>query len=151
LLATSTCPAPVLHPERYIDPATQPGSERDHVARLEQAIALLRPKVRPDDRILTLAFANPYPAAFGTPSVPGAMTWWHYGRTFDEKVYPPAQALLRSATLIIVAKPPDATGPALWNIYGATINREFAPVGENAMWVLLRRVVPNSSSARILR
>jgi hypothetical protein len=113
---------------------------------------LLRAHVRPDDRLLTLQFSNMFPAALRTPTVHGALPWWHAGRSFSAGTHPDPVALLDETTLVLQSTAPGAWSdkqPPLWAIYGPHVERRFTVVGATPNWQLWRRNDrPDASSGR---
>jgi len=110
-------------------------------AWLNDGIALARRHARPDDRIFTLDWVNPFPFALGLPSPRGSSLFWHNGRVTDQEHHPPAERVFAEVTLVMVPRRSLQPGETafLRETYGHILNTDFEKVGESRLWQAFRR------------
>ncbi len=106
-----------------------------YTQQVEEAVALLKRNRAEKGVILAADFGNPYPMLFKAPSPRGALLWWHLDRSYSVRFHPPAEPILRSATVILESKSEEYGAPVR-AILGAEMTRDFRLVDESPLWRL---------------
>jgi hypothetical protein len=119
---------------------------RDHPAKINEGIDLIRRHLSPGDRITAIAFTNPFSFALGLPPAHDACQWWELNMSFDERHHPRAEDVLANSTLVIVPRLTDRdqgwsfeTVDAMLSLYGEYLNSHFEQIDSSASWTLYRR------------
>lgn len=119
---------------------------RDHSARINEGIDLLRKHLEPDDRITALAFTNPFSLALGVLPAHDALQWWELNHSFNHRSHPSAEQVLGDATLVIVPQLSTRdrglsfeTVDAMLDLYGDYLNAHFQQIDSTPTWKLYRR------------
>jgi len=143
-----------LHSERLRDfrvPAstrhiTAYWAARDHPARINDGIDLLRRHLQAGDRVTTIAFANPFSFALGLQPARDANIFWDLAFSFDERHAPEPGKFLGDASLVMVPRLADRSqgwnfdsADALMRIYGGYLRANFVLVDSSRVWLLYRR------------
>lgn len=99
------------------------------------------------ERVVVFDFVSPFTAGLGLTPPEGDSPWFHWGRTLDDDVYPPANEILADAKIIMEPKwPIEAwTAGGMGRIYAPYRDQYFALERETADW---RVYVRRSSTAR---
>jgi hypothetical protein len=113
----------------------------EHAQWVNAGLDILRPHLRPDDRILLLDSKNPFSFALELPPPTGGALFWGYGYVFDEQHCPPPEQVLRDVTLVMESKRPMslAARDAMKQVYGPRIRQNFEVIAESRLWTLYRR------------
>jgi hypothetical protein len=101
------------------------------------------------ERVVVFDFVGPFTAGMSLEPPQGDSPWYHWGRTLDDKVYPPAEDFLVDAKIIMEAKYPIEvwTAGGMRRVYAPYLDQNFTMVRESEDWrIYVRR--PFSSSAR---
>jgi len=113
-----------------------------YVAKINDGLALLRPRLRPESRILTLDSNNPFShLLLQIPPHSGA-AWLNLGTSIGPRAFPPPQRLFREVTLLMVPKPaadPTGNGAFLRRAYRDYVRQHFRWQAESRYWALLAR------------
>lgn len=119
---------------------------REHPARINDGIDLLRRNLQPGDRVTAIAFANPFSFALSLQPAREGPFWWDLHFSFDKSHYPPASKFLGDSPLVIVPRIRDRregfsfeTLDAMLDIYGDYLHQNFHEIDSNGTWVLYRR------------
>jgi len=134
----------------YVPPTTMQNtsywSSRDHPAKINDGIELLKRHLQKDDRVTTVAFANPFSFALGLAPARDSLLWWDLNFSFDRLHFPPAEDFLGDASLVMVPRLIDRSrgccfesADALLTLYGAYLQTHFHEVASSNTWTLYRR------------
>ena len=102
---------------------------------------LLRPLIKPTDRVFVAAWFNPFNLGFGLPPAKGGATYWDWDRVVDGRIHPDVQGTLAEVTIFMVPKRSDWTDQRdfMLKIYGQGLGSDFQVVGESQFWTCWRR------------
>jgi hypothetical protein len=119
---------------------------RDHPARINEGIDLLRKHLRRGDRVTAIAYTNPFSFALGCQPARDALQWWGLNMTFDRKIFPSPDAFLGNASLVMVPKVLNrgedvgsTTLDCMLDLYGAYLRSNFERMDSSEVWTLYRR------------
>jgi hypothetical protein len=119
---------------------------REHPARLNDGIDLLRRNIKPGERVTTLAFANPFSYALGIPPAHDGPLWWDLNFSFDATHFPPVESVLGDASLVMVPTQADRSNGGSFAIvdallleYGNYLHQNFDKIAQTDTWTLYRR------------
>lgn len=140
---------------RQAEPMPMPGFEAVHLARLSNdglfqnfsrynrsladgAAALVQME---PERVVVFDFVGPFTAGLALPPARGDYPWYHWGRTLDDTVYPPADEILADAQVIMEPKAPIEfwTAAGMRRIYAPYLDANFRLVRETADWRIYAR------------
>ena len=108
--------------------------EGEYARTLQSGVALLREQGVRDETLMTLDFANPFPA-LGDP-------WcMHVGRHISLEMALPGERLFADAAYIMIPTywRERETGDFLLEVYGGYLAEAYVAVAGNGDWRLLRR------------
>lgn len=119
----------------------------DVPTRVNDGLAFLRPRVRPDRSVLTLAFANIYPYALGVRPPRGVPTFFDLNNNFNAAHRPAPEALFADVDFVAIPIIRDGddyrggrdTVDTLLAIYGPYLTAHYAEAGRSQYWVLLAK------------
>lgn len=119
---------------------------RDHPDRINDGIELLRQHSGPNDRVITIAFANPFSFALGLPPAHDYYLWRDLNFSFDQNHIVTAKEFFGDASLVMVPRMTDPkleytfkTVEILLQVYGDYLNADFHEVASTDTWLLYRR------------
>ena len=87
-------------------------------------------------------FVSPFTAGLGLAPPSGDSPWYHWGRTLDDDMYPPAEDILADAKIIMEPKWPVEvwTARGMSRVYARYLATHFTLANETADWrVYVRR------------
>ena len=94
------------------------------------------------ERVVVFDFVSPFTAGLGLVPPEGDSPWYHWGRTLDDEVYPPAESILADAKIIMDPKwAIEAwTAGGMRRVYASYLDANFTLERETADWrVYVRR------------
>jgi len=108
---------------------------------VNDGLAMLQRHVHGDSRVFVVDWVNPFSFALGLPGPRGDALYWHAGRVFDEKHFPPPERVFREVTLVMVPKRPlqPASTRTLERVYGHVLRSRFERIDESRLWTLYGR------------
>ncbi len=112
---------------------------------VNDGVALLELNTRPDETILSMDMANPFPYALQRKPAHGGFAAPTYGLNIDDKHRPSAEELLGNADIVMVPKHP-ATDQFFANAYRMAILRGYYLAAQDEWWWMYRR---RSASPRL--
>jgi hypothetical protein len=114
---------------------------QEYVYKVNAGLALLRPAVTAQSRVLVFDFTNPFSFALRLPSQRGDAAWWQSGTNIAPGAFPPADSVFQQVTMVMVPKCEEDTPTvaALTAAYGGYLRTHFQPRSENDAWTLLTR------------
>jgi len=114
---------------------------RPYTDYVNEGLDLLKNNSSPNDSIVTLDFANPFPFLLQRRPASSGTTCLHYEATFDETHHQSPEQLLGDTTVVMWPKTyvEAGIGSGIEKIYGDAVRQRFTPVAETPMWRLLRR------------
>jgi hypothetical protein len=119
---------------------------RDHPPRINDGIGLLERYVKTDDRVTTVAIANPFSFALGLKPARDGLLWWDLNMSFDLLHHPTAEEFLGDATVVMVPRLADRSGGCCFDtveaqlaLYGDYLQTHFQELASTDVWVLYRR------------
>jgi hypothetical protein len=119
----------------------------DSYPRMQRAgYALLKSRLRPGDRVVTLDFSNPFNFTLGLPPARGDALWWHQGKTFTQHTFPAPERVFQEASLVMGAR---RWASFLMPVYGGFLHEHYLPVGMDGYWVLFRRSADDAQAASL--
>ena len=115
--------------------------EGEYVRTLRSGVVLLREQDVYDETLMTLDFANPFPALLDLPPARGAPWCMHVGRYISLETALPGEELFADAAYVMIPTrwQERETGEFLWETYGGHLAEAYVTVAENEDWRLLRR------------
>ena len=137
----SSSPQAVLQAVRN-RPADQASlTSLQYAAWLNDGLALLRPHLNADSRVICLDWINPFSFALGLPSPRGDALCWDFGLLVSDTHHPAAENVLRDATLVMEPKRPIApfTESFKKRLLGAQLAAHFRVADQSALWILYAR------------
>jgi hypothetical protein len=117
---------------------------REHPAKINDGIDLLQRYRQNGDRVTTIGHANPFSFAVGSAPARDWLLWWRLNFSYDRRHYPPAEAFLGDATLVMVPRITASrfgfdTVEVLLELYGDYLRAHFHELASTDTWVLYRR------------
>jgi hypothetical protein len=119
---------------------------RDHPAKINDGIALLQKYMQKGDRVMAVAFANPFSFALGLTPARDYSLWWDLGFSFDQRHLPSAREFLGDASIVMIPRLADRTQGCCFETvdlllghYGEYLRANFHEQASSDTWVLLRR------------
>ena len=119
---------------------------REHPAKINDGIDLLRRHLQAGDRITTIDYGNPFSFALGTGPARDWNLWWDLHFSFDERHAPVPEAFLGDASVVMVPRfAKNSPGfamdgiEAMTNLYGTYLHNHFYEVESTATWTMYRR------------
>jgi hypothetical protein len=108
---------------------------------LNDGLALLRPHLNADSRVICLDWINPFSFALGLPSPRGDALCWDFGLLVSDTHHPAAENVLRDATLVMEPKRPIApfTESFKKRLLGAQLAAHFRVADQSTLWILYAR------------
>ena len=94
------------------------------------------------ERVVVFDFVSPFTAGLGLAPPSGDSPWYHWGRTLDDDMYPPAEDILADAKIIMEPKWPVEvwTARGMSRVYAGYLAAHFTLANETADWrVYVRR------------
>ena len=121
--------------------------QRQYILRINEGINLVRKVGSSRDKILTFDFSNPFPLALSWKSPTGDILWWHYGLTFTERIYPPAESVLGGASIIMIPlKPVDLVSRnRMLQAYHSALEERGGVLGRSNSWIA---IAPNDTQKK---
>jgi len=116
---------------------------------LAQADALLRPRLQPGDRVLSMDYINPLSYLLAHPAPRNDLLYWSFDRNVTPATAPQAALLFADADWVMVPKIElfhESSRPKQ-QLYAAWIQSHYRLAGENAYWYCYRRAVLASPAA----
>jgi hypothetical protein len=119
---------------------------RDHPAKINEGLDLLRKYLAKGDRVATIAYINPFSFALGLRPARGGEQWWGIDLSFDRRAHPSPESFLSDASLVMVPK--RGAGPQGWGfetvdamleLYGDYLRANFKAIASSDAWILYRR------------
>lgn len=119
----------------------QPLGQSEYLWTIEDGLQALRSHPELSGPVFTFDLANPFNALLKRPPPEGDASWNHYGRTFNEHVFLPPEAALRTVQVVMDPKDPVEiySGIYLKQDYQRYLDRHFRPVLETTYWRIYRR------------
>jgi hypothetical protein len=113
----------------------------EYLSTLKDAEALLRNDPALSGRIFVLDFANPLNAMLSRKAPQGVESWYHRGRTFDQKVFRRPEQTFADVDLVLVPKAPVDPNAyfLLKQIYGTYIERNYRVAARSDYWIAYAR------------
>jgi hypothetical protein len=110
----------------------------EDVERLDDGLVALRRLAPHAGAVLALNFSNPYPALLRAPAPRYGVSWWDFGRSFNDASAPRPARLFQEVDVVME---PRFNGPhdQVVRIYGPALPRFFTLVGETPAWRIWRR------------
>lgn len=102
------------------------------------------------ERVVVLDFVGPFSAGLNLVPPRDDSPWYHWGRTLNEVVHPPAAALLGDAQIIMEAKWPIEiwTARGMRDLYANYLDTNFTLVRESQDWRIYRRKPGSAAVSR---
>jgi hypothetical protein len=99
---------------------------------------LLRPHVRPSDRIFVADWLNPYNLCFNLTPASGGALLWDYRRMLDEDHHPDAVKTMQDITLVMVPRIPHLPAQSRFMLaqYASSVVVNSQKLGESRFWAL---------------
>jgi hypothetical protein len=112
-----------------------------YAAMVNDGIPLVEQYRRPNDRLMSLDFTNPFSYGLGMRPAYGGTTVLQFGTTFNDRFKPSPEFLMGAADLIAVPKKAsDGTlDDSIPRLYGAFLGSHYREIGESREWRLYRR------------
>jgi hypothetical protein len=119
-------------------PPTEFLTPYQYAVYVNDGLHLIRPRARPESRVLVLDWTNPFSFALGLPGARGDTFCWHVERIVDEQHCPAPERVLQEVTLVMVPKrPADISSLRVMRaVYGPAIDAHFEKIGESRLWTL---------------
>lgn len=117
------------------------GDERWYTDFVNDGLALIRKFQQPNDSVMALDFANPFSFALGMKPARGGTTVLNYQTTFGDVSRPSGDALLGSASLVMLPKTfsDGSLYLSIDRLYGPYLDAHFVLIAESNSWKLYRR------------
>jgi hypothetical protein len=117
---------------------------------LADGAAALASLPEPAERVVVFDFVGPFSAGLGLAPPRDDSPWFHWGRTLDDEVFPPADEILADAEIIMEAKWPIEvwTANGMRRVYAGYLDREFTLARESGDWRIYVRK-PSSAGERL--
>jgi hypothetical protein len=127
------------HDEPGVDPAAHNGAL--YVASINDGLELLRRASAPEDRIASLAFANPFSYALLRPPPEGGSAFYASGVNITATHAPSAARILGNADVVMYPKDShdDPEVGTLLDIVKPNLLRDYNIAAESAHWSLWRK------------
>jgi hypothetical protein len=112
------------------------------VEAVNDGIHLLQAHTAASDRVLTLGFVNPFPAALRRPAPRGTWVWMFMDFNIAEGHYPSPATLFAEADAVMVPKYDGEAKPttdALVAQYHTTLQQDYVLNAESPFWTLYTR------------
>jgi hypothetical protein len=116
-------------------------AQPEYLWTLQDGARLLREDPRLNGKVFTLDMANPFNALVDREAPRGVDSWYHAGRSFNERTYRAPEEALAEVDVVMVPKAPvHPPGHALLGeLYGPYLAGNFRPVATSDYWVAYRR------------
>ena len=116
-------------------------STSEYLETLRTGIALLQAEGAGEDRVMTLDFANPFPALLGAPSPKGVLFSLFVNRQVDRRTAADPDLVFGDAQWLMVPRFPykQESNRLLADVQSERLASEWKQVAENEHWRLLRR------------
>jgi hypothetical protein len=111
-------------------------------AYLSDGAALLQRERKTGEIVATFDDYNALAYAVGARPARGGLAFAWYKYHFSDRLHPDPETFFGDADLVMYPKTPDLTAggfAGLLKYYGATLERQFAPVAESERWKLYRK------------
>jgi hypothetical protein len=104
----------------------------------------------PAERVVVFDFVGPFSAGLGLAPPRDDSPWYHWGRTLDDEVFPPASEILADAEVIMEAKWPIEvwTANGMRRVYADYLDSNFTLARESGDWRIYVRN-PSRADARL--
>lgn len=113
-----------------------------YVMEVNTGLDLLRRHIRPDSRIFSLTYNNPFPFATQTTPPKGVPLVMHYGRMLSDEIHTDPEDIFADTTLVLVLKKEIAPTPSnnfYYRTYLPELERTFTKIDESNIWMLYER------------
>jgi hypothetical protein len=117
---------------------------------LANGAAALASLPAPAERVVVFDFVGPFSAGMGLTPPRDDSPWFHWGRTLNDDIFPPAEEILADAQIIMEAKWPIEvwTGNGMRRVYADYLDSQFTLARESQDWRIYVRK-PSSAGARL--
>jgi hypothetical protein len=130
--------SPNLKPLLLYDGAEPRSNGTALATYVNDGVAILQLNSRPDETILSMDMANPFPYALQRKPAHGGFAAPTYGLNIDDQHRPSAEEMLGNADIVMVPKHP-ATDQFFANAYRTSILRGYYLAAQDGWWWMYRR------------
>ena len=133
---------PRLAPLLLYDGGIPRSNGRIYTTYVNDGVALLRRATRPNEAVLTMDVANPFPYAMDRPPALGGIAAAAYKNTLSDRYRPSDDRYFGNADIVMVPKRPSADDiywVGFYHIYEPALLRRFSLAAESDWWYLFRR------------
>ena len=123
----------------YDDPPRADGSK--YTAMINEGAALILRNCGPEDRVLTMDMANPFPYALGWQPPRGGMAAVAHNYLFTDELRPSEREFFGDATVVLLPKDPALDSryfEGFYRIYGPALRARYRLAAESEYWWLYR-------------
>jgi len=112
-----------------------------YAAWVNDGLQLIQPHLRGSDRVMTIDIVNPFPFALLLPQPRRNVFFWN-STLWNAEHRPPADSILGSSDLVMLPKRAIAVPTQrqfLAKAFCPLVDRDFSPLAESRLWLLMRR------------